>query len=134
LFVFRRFWDSVAAVLAEQHPDNPPIATGYAYDNYRDPPLNYTIKGNVMVGLVVGVFGDANATASDKAIWGGWHSAGTDPSWAVKPFSCSPVCCVWRVTTEIYMGHTEMALTPMARRQENVLAAESRSEGRGRAR
>ena len=73
---YARFWDSVAAVLAEQHPESPPVVTGYAYDNYRDPPLNYTITGNVMVGLVVGVFSDANSTARDKALWSGWHAHG----------------------------------------------------------
>jgi hypothetical protein len=26
-------------------------------DNYRNPPLSYTMQGNVMVGLVVDVFG-----------------------------------------------------------------------------
>lgn len=48
------------------------------YDNYRDPPLNYTLKGNVMVGLVVGVFSDVNTTASDKALWSGWHNRGAE--------------------------------------------------------
>jgi hypothetical protein len=73
---YARFWDAVAAVLAKQYPDSPPTVTGYAYDNYRDPPLNYTLTGNVMVGLVVGVFGDANATNNDKALWSGWHAKG----------------------------------------------------------
>ena len=74
---YARFFDSVAAVLAKQFPEKPPTVTGYAYDNYRNPPLNYTIKGNVMIGLVVGVFG-SNATVDEeeKAIWHGWHTKG----------------------------------------------------------
>lgn len=75
---YAQFWDSVAAVLAKLYPESPPTVTGYAYDNYRDPPLNYTITGNVMVGLVVGVFGDANSTARDKALWSGWHDHGAN--------------------------------------------------------
>ena len=38
--------------------------------------MNYTITGNVMVGLVVGVFDDANTTSRDKALWSGWHARG----------------------------------------------------------
>ena len=73
---YARFWDSVAAVLANKYPDDPPTVTGYAYDNYRNPPLNYTLKGNVMVGLVVGVFADANTTAEGQALWDGWVAKG----------------------------------------------------------
>jgi hypothetical protein len=46
----------VAGVVAERFPpadgEEPPVVTGYAYSAYRDPPLNYTIVNNVMVGMV----------------------------------------------------------------------------------
>ena len=79
---YARFFDEVAGVLAEQFPpsagEEPPIVTGYAYSAYRDPPVNYTMKNNVMIGMVA--LGNYPATEESevggKAIWAGWHEKG----------------------------------------------------------
>lgn len=79
---YARFFDEVAGVLAERFPppagEEPPIVTGYAYSAYRDPPVSYTMKNNVMIGMVaLGEYpATAESDAAGKAIWSGWHEAG----------------------------------------------------------
>ena len=47
---YARFFDAVYSELAKTAPDA--WVTAYAYEQYRDPPVNYTIRGNVMMGYV----------------------------------------------------------------------------------
>jgi hypothetical protein len=98
---YARFWDTVAGLLAEQHPANPPVVTGYAYDNYESPPVNYTIKNNnVMVGVVAfdSFPPSANSTANGRASWEGWRAQGASrmfwrpnvpPTFGVGPYQYS---------------------------------------------
>jgi len=49
----------------------------YAYEQYRDPPVKYTITGNVMMGYVgFGYPALEEELAENKAHWAGWLSAG----------------------------------------------------------
>eukprot|EP01046_Picozoa_sp_COSAG06_P053239 COSAG06_NODE_9155_length_1972_cov_1.072611_1_plen_63_part_10 len=43
-----RFFDAVYTELAKVAPEA--WVTAYAYEQYCDPPVNYTITGNVMMG------------------------------------------------------------------------------------
>ena len=72
---YARFFDSVYSVLAQTAPQA--WVTAYAYEQYRDPPVDYTIKGNVMMGYVGFTYPALpTETAADKKHWGGWQSAG----------------------------------------------------------
>jgi hypothetical protein len=72
---YAKFFDAVYAELAKTEPDA--WVTAYAYEQYRDPPVNYTISGNVMMGYVGFGYPAAQAeTAQDKAHWAGWFSKG----------------------------------------------------------
>jgi len=48
---YARFFDEVYGQLAKSGAPDARV-TAYAYEQYRDPPVNYTIKGNVMMGYV----------------------------------------------------------------------------------
>ena len=73
---YARFWTAVAAQVAKRAPDA--WVTGYAYDNYVDPPVEAKLEGNIMIGLVV--FGSypslENETAAEQKVWQGWMDAG----------------------------------------------------------
>jgi hypothetical protein len=70
-----RFFDAVYTELAKVAPEA--WVTAYAYEQYRDPPVNYTITGNVMMGYVGFGYPALDAElAENKAHWAGWFSAG----------------------------------------------------------
>ena len=72
---YAKFFDEVYTELAKTAPEA--WVTAYAYEQYRDPPVNYTISGNVMMGYVgFGYPALQEELDQNQAHWAGWFSAG----------------------------------------------------------
>jgi len=73
---YARFFLAVQAEARKHDPDA--VVTGYAYSNYRFPPLETTLNDHIYIGIVPGgwMFGDPGAVGEMLQQWDGWAATG----------------------------------------------------------
>ena len=67
---YASFYSAVAARVAEVHPDR--WVAGYAYSNYRRPPLHTDLHPNVLIGFVGLSYNNETTRQRDRESWDGW--------------------------------------------------------------
>ena len=71
---YAKMWNQLAARLAKTHPDK--YVCGYAYADYRRPPVSTRLLPNVMAGYVGFSPLSKSYTESSRRDWQGWADAG----------------------------------------------------------